>query len=165
MSSDENKKYHLISVEPSSAEGSTDSDVFVQNEDQGLTSSLSEAPAVERENISVEKAVSSSENERAQQEPQVQSALHAQQTQKEQQAQKAQPVSRTQRAQENQQTLHAQQAQQDCAKQDLQDLVQKELDEQIGSDPNVPLANMRVFIIVALLLIIAGFIVYFVFLK
>lgn len=135
MSSDENKKYHLISVEPSSAEGSTDSDVFVQNEDQGLTSSLSEAPAVERESISVEKAVSSSENERAQQEPQVQSALHTQQ------------------------------AQQDCAKQDLQDLVQKELDEQIGSDPNVPLANMRVFIIVALLLIIAGFIIYFVFLK
>ena len=134
MSSDENKKYHLISVEPSSAEGSTD-DVFVQNEDQGLTSSLPEAPAVERGNISVEKAVSSGENERAQQVPQAQSALHAQQTQ------------------------------QDSAKQDLQDLVQKELDEQIGSDPNVPLANMRVFIIVALLLIIAGFIVYFVFLK
>ena len=146
MSSDENKKYHLISVEPSSAEVSTD-DAFVQNEDQRFTSSLSEAPAVEGESISVEKAVSSGKNERAQQVEQAQSALHAQQ------AQQAPSAS------------HAQQAQQDSAKQDLQDLVQKELDEQIGSDPNVPLANMRVFIIVALLLIIAGFIIYFVFLK
>ena len=146
MSSDENKKYHLISVEPSSAEVSTD-DAFVQNGEQGFTSSLSEAPAVEREGISVEKAVSSGENERAQQVEQAQSALHAQQ------------------AQQVPSASHAQQAQQDSAKQDLQDLVQKELDEQIGSDPNVPLANMRVFIIVALLLIIAGFIIYFVFLK
>ena len=146
MSSDENKKYHLISVEPSSAEVSTD-DAFVQNEDQRFTSSLSEAPAVEGESISVEKAVSSGENERAQQVEQAQSALHAQQ------------------AQQVPSASHAQQAQQDSAKQDLQDLVQKELDEQIGSDPNVPLANMRVFIIVALLLIIAGFIIYFVFLK
>lgn len=146
MSSDENKKYHLISVEPSSAEVSTD-DAFVQNEEQSFTSSLSEAPVVERESISVEKAVPSGENERAQQVKQAQSALHAQQ------------------AQQVPSASYAQQEQQDSAKQDLQDLVQKELDEQIGSDPNVPLANMRVFIIVALLLIIAGFIIYFVFLK
>ena len=146
MSSDENKKYHLISVEPSSAEVSTD-DAFVQNEEQSFTSSLSEAPVVERESISVEKAVPSGENERAQQVKQAQSALHAQQ------------------AQQVPSASYAQQEQQDSAKQDLQDLVQKELDEQIGSDPNVPLAKMRVFIIVALLLIIAGFIIYFVFLK
>ncbi len=160
MSSDENKKYHLISVEPSSAEVSTD-DAFVQNEDQRFTSSLSEAPAVEGESISVEKAVSSGENERAQQVEQAQSALHTQQAQKAQQAQSAY----AQQAQQVPSASHAQQEPQDSAKQDLQDLVQKELDEQIGSDPNVPLANMRVFIIVALLLIIAGFIIYFVFLK
>ncbi len=152
MSSDENKKYHLISVEPSSAEVSTD-DTSVQNGEQRFTSSLSEAPGVEREGISVEKAVSSGENERAQQVEQAQSALHAQQ------AQRVQPA-HAQQAQQVPSASHAQQAQQD-----LQDLVQKELDEQIGSDPNVPLANMRVFIIVALLLIIAGFIIYFVFLK
>ena len=151
MSSDENKKYHLISVEPSSAEVSTD-DTSVQNGEQRFTSSLSEAPGVEREGISVEKAVSSGENERAQQAQQAQSA-YAQQAQRVQSAY-------AQQAQQVPSASHAQQAQQD-----LQDLVQKELDEQIGSDPNVPLANMRVFIIVALLLIIAGFIIYFVFLK